>query len=446
MHDLGNGIVSSSVTVGDAYDLAEFQGRACSPVSSGAKVSAVSGGKILKILADVGSEVKKGDIICEIFGPELARRQSDYIKAGAVAKAAGEKAALSSHKVKSGASGKALLDEAEASLLSAKSAKAQAVSEYEKAKSELVQCRARYERALELYGDKIISAQDFDTAKTEYERDQAALANAEIQKSNAERQEKLANAAFERTSSIYRKGLLDSSEIAGAESEAKSAAGDRDYAARMIVMSGGRLGASDGIAFIDAPVSGIISDRKFSLGQNVPSGETVFSIAPSSIEYTGNAYEKAALSVRKGQKAEIRAKSLPDRFFNASVLGVSSEMDPETGTFAVRLSSSDGSGIIKSGTPVRISVITGVRKNAVLVPKECVLDESGRKIVFGRHKHGAECEKITVETGSLCGNNIEIKSGLTPKSEVIIKGQSQLKTSFGSVELKAGCADGCGGE
>ncbi len=433
------------MSVGEAYDAVEFQGRAVSSIASASKVSVVLGGKVTGVFADIGSEVREGDVLAEIFSPELAKLQSDYGKALSSLDSARKKADLVREKVRTGASGRAILEEAENILLNAQKERSLAVSEYEKASSELNQCRARYERAAELYADKIISTQDYETARTEYERDSAALRNSETVKAKAERQEKLARSSFDRVSAIYGKGLYDSSEVAEAESSIGNAAKEKSYSERMIVMSGGSLSSVDGIMKVRAPVSGTVSSRTLSVGQSVAAGDSLFSLSSGRNDFVGNACERDSSLIRKGMTAEVRSEIFPGKAFECTVTGVSSELDPATGTFSVRLTPLSDTGI-KAGSRVSISVVTGKRPGAVLVPAESVLDESGRKIVFGRLRHGDEFGKIFVKTGGLCGGNVEILSGLTPSSEVIVKGQGQLKASYGKVELKAGCADGCGGE
>ena len=80
-----------------------------------------------------------------------------------------------------------------------------------------------------------------------------------------------------------------------------------------------------------------------------------------------------------------------------------------------------------------MSLVTGKRGSAVLIPKQAVLDDAGKKIVFtpcmecpedkkaGPSACGAY-DKLEVTTGPVHGDKIEVLSGLEPGTEVVTVG------------------------
>jgi multidrug efflux pump subunit AcrA (membrane-fusion protein) len=98
-----------------------------------------------------------------------------------------------------------------------------------------------------------------------------------------------------------------------------------------------------------------------------------------------------------------------------------------------------------------VSLQVGGSRSALLVPRDAVLDEAGKKVLFivcdecPEDKPGtAGCgayDKLEVQVGVLRGDSIEIASGLEAGSYVVVAGQYQLKTAMGSGQLEAGCTD-----
>ena len=88
----------------------------------------------------------------------------------------------------------------------------------------------------------------------------------------------------------------------------------------------------------------------------------------------------------------------------------------------------------------------------MLIPKQAILDDAGKKIVFTTctecpedKKNGpsacGEYDQAEVTTGPVHGEQIEVLNGISPKTEVVTVGAFQLKTAIGSGKLSAGCTD-----
>lgn len=163
-------------------------------------------------------------------------------------------------------------------------------------------------------------------------------------------------------------------------------------------------------------------------------------------------YEKDLDKIKTGQTTEIRINGRPGKVYTGRVTHIGDVLDSESRTAKVRCAVSNADGTLKPEMFASVNIITGSRSGAVLIPKQAVLDDADKKIVFVActdcpedNASGSGCgeyDRLEVEVGPVHGGRVEILHGLNPGQEVVVEGQYQLKTSLGSGDLHAGCADG----
>jgi cobalt-zinc-cadmium efflux system membrane fusion protein len=183
-----------------------------------------------------------------------------------------------------------------------------------------------------------------------------------------------------------------------------------------------------------------------------PSG-TLFTVMNlSDVLVEANVYEKDLARMRKGQTAEIRVNTYPDKVFAGRVTYVSDVLDPDSRTARIRCAVSNSMGLLKPEMFATVNIITARKGGAVLIAKSAVLDDAGKKIVFmpcldcpedvkaGTNACGAY-DKHEVELGPEHGGKVEVLGGIGPGDLVVTAGAFQLKTALGSGKLEAGCTD-----
>jgi cobalt-zinc-cadmium efflux system membrane fusion protein len=172
----------------------------------------------------------------------------------------------------------------------------------------------------------------------------------------------------------------------------------------------------------------------------------------SDVWVEANVYEKDIATVRKGQMVEIKVNGYPDKVFSGKVTHVGDVLNSASRTARVRCVVSNPDAVLKPEMFATVNIITAKRGQAVLVKKEAVLDEAGKKIVFiacadcpedkeaGKSVCG-EYDKRDVTLGSTHASKVEVLKGLEPGEEVVVEGQYQIKTALASGKLEAGCTD-----
>ncbi|MCL5103783.1 MAG: efflux RND transporter periplasmic adaptor subunit [Armatimonadetes bacterium] len=462
-----SGIQFAKATVGTGWDTLTVTGKVTVPSDRLVKISPRIEGKIVAAHGTVGDAVSRGQVLAVISSVELAEARAQYRKALATLSAAQKNLQREMEIARLGAVSVRPVEEARAESLSAqgeladaKSELSQAKSELTQAESEFTQCKTRLRRARELYAGKIVSKQDLETAEAELKRDSAAIdaakskvsqAEARIQKSNARTE--IAKQYLSREEKVYKGRILDMRSVQSAKSEVASAQVEVQAAADRIKVLGANPGGSGETIAIVSPITGRIISRNTNIGQMASPADAIFTVANQlQVWIEADVYEKDLARIRKGQNAEIRVDAYPNRVFSGRIDAVSDILSPESRTAKVRCVVANSSGLLRGEMFARISLVTGSRGNCVLIPKQAILDDAGKKIVFtpcmdckediaaGKSVCG-NYDKLVVTTGPVHGDKVEVLSGLKPGTEVVTVGAYQLKTALGSGKLEAGCAD-----
>jgi membrane fusion protein (multidrug efflux system) len=179
---------------------------------------------------------------------------------------------------------------------------------------------------------------------------------------------------------------------------------------------------------IKASISGIVTQRFIKTGNTISPNQPAFEIVNFNTLFVTIHVPEAELSkLKKGQHAILKVDALPDEQFSGKIQRISPIIDPQTGTFDVRIRLNNPSRKLKPGMFARISIVYDVHENALLVPKDAVISEDKESSVFVV-KDSLVLKQI-VETGYQNTTSIEILNGLTLSDTVITMGTSALKDS-----------------
>ena len=348
---------------------------------------------------------------------------------------------------------------AQGELSDAKGDLAQAKSELVRAESEVTQCKARLQRAKDLYAEEIVSKQDLETADAEYKRDVASvdavkskISQAEARVEKAQLKQDVAKQYLAREERLYKSKTLDTralqtvnAEISAAQAEVQSAAD------RIRVLGADPSGSGDTIA-VACPIAGRIVSRHTNVGEVASPADALFIVADlSRVWIEADVYEKDLASVRKGQVAEVHVDAYPAKTFTGVVSSIGDMLSSDSRTAKVRCVVNNSGGLLRGEMFAKIALLTARQGRTVLVPKDAILDDAGGKIAYtpcmecpeDKKANTNACgayDKLTCRVGRVRGNDIEVTSGIAPGTLVVTKGAYQLKSALGSGKLEAGCS------
>lgn len=220
-----------------------------------------------------------------------------------------------------------------------------------------------------------------------------------------------------RKEELYQKELISAQEFENANYEYQAQKSDYELTQLQLKYSQ-----------IQAPISGVISERLIKAGNMINVDQEVFKITdfdPLLAILHIPEHEMDKLS--KGQQALIHVDAIPGTSFEGKVLRVSPVVNSETGTFKVTVSVNDQSRQLKPGMFGRLRIVYDTHQDALLIPKNAVISEDGINSVFVINNKLA-FRKI-INTGYSNGDNIEVLEGLNPADTVVTIGQNSLQDS-----------------
>lgn len=170
-------------------------------------------------------------------------------------------------------------------------------------------------------------------------------------------------------------------------------------------------------ATLRAPLSGVVVRRLLNPGDMADPAGTVLEIANSrQLDILATLPADDALRVRPGQKAHLSSGEM------ARVISIGS-VDPQTNLVTLRLQTGSSKSV-RAGAFILVKVVIRVASQALLVPKECVLNHEGKSVVFVASGEVAKMTPVT--TGVETDAGVEIRSGLAAGAQVITLGQYEL--------------------
>jgi RND family efflux transporter MFP subunit len=195
-----------------------------------------------------------------------------------------------------------------------------------------------------------------------------------------------------------------------------------------------------GFTTVRASVSGRVSDKRVSLGDQVINGQTllttVVSLDPIWFTFDGaeSFYLKYLREAQKGQRDSSRTKANPvdirlsdetDYNWHGRMQFVDNALDPQTGTIRAHAVVANPSHFLTPGMFGRARLLGSGTYQALLVPDEAITADQARKLVFVLGRDGTVAQR-EVETGPEVEGLRAIRSGIAPTDLVLLDGIAQL--------------------
>jgi RND family efflux transporter MFP subunit len=246
-----------------------------------------------------------------------------------------------------------------------------------------------------------------------------------------------AKADYSRSRESVKEGLVPPLEFENAK-----------YALEQQQASVDQLNVQLGNMTVRAPLTGIVTKKLAQTGQIISSGAPCFEIIdPQSYVLNVNAPEKDYLArIKVGQKAVVELDSVGESV-TAKVKRINPAIDPENGyTVKVTLEfSKDTLPKLRDNAFARVKLVLATHENALMVPKNAVVEENTRKYIYTVDQQAANAETSTqpdgeantgkiliaerreIKTGLEDSTNIEVLEGITDDNLVVTVGQQTLK-------------------
>lgn len=239
----------------------------------------------------------------------------------------------------------------------------------------------------------------------------------EIELNQAEANFKKLKNDFERNQELYQKNLISAEQYENKKFEFESQKAAYELAKLRVKHS-----------TIRAPIEGVISERFIKKGNMMGTNEQTFKITDfDPLLAVLHVPEHEMNKLKKDQTTLLNVDALPGETFHGEILRISPVVDPSTGTFKVTVAIKDESRRLKPGMFGRIQIVYDVHANTRIIPKNAVISEDNTNSVFVIEDKMAF--KRPIEIGYSNGSRQEVLNGLEVGQQVVTIGQSSLQDS-----------------
>jgi cobalt-zinc-cadmium efflux system membrane fusion protein len=178
---------------------------------------------------------------------------------------------------------------------------------------------------------------------------------------------------------------------------------------------------------VTAPISGTIVEIKKAAGEEVRPGEPILEIVALGIVWVeAPIFEKDLGRLKKDTEATFTTAAYPEKEFHGRLVNIGAVVDEQSRAAKAVFEVNNSSGELRIGMQANLRLGAGAKANVLLVPKESVLDNEGKKIVYVL-RTGEEFERRDVILGDTYGDKLAIVSGIKPGERVVTQGAYQLK-------------------
>lgn len=175
--------------------------------------------------------------------------------------------------------------------------------------------------------------------------------------------------------------------------------------------------------YIRAPYSGVIANLKTKAFNAASSNEPFCSIlSKENMVVEVSILESELGIISLGQRAKIKSLAYPDRIY----VGVISEINPwvnEQGLVLLKIKIINPDQFLLEGMNAQV-IIEKILEKQVVIPKEAIVDRSGKKVVFVYENGLAKWKYVTISHEN--SQDVAISQGLSVGQKVIVKGNLNL--------------------
>jgi RND family efflux transporter MFP subunit len=366
-------------------------------------------GYVRNVSVDIGYEIKKGQVLAELWVPEVEADLQE--KRAAVEQAVARRAqAESAVKV------------AQATVVSAEARVAEVLAGIKRANADLTRWQLEDRRIAQLFNLRAQAGTYLDETHNKLQSAEAALDEVRAKVKSAE-------AALNEARSELEKARSD---VVAAVATIDVARSEVRHAEAML-----------GYARIDAPFDGVVTRRNVDTGHLTRPGSDappLFIAARTDIvTIVIDIPEKFSTDVKPGDRALVKIPAMNGRIVEGKVIRTAWALDPKTRTIRTEIDIPNPGGKLRPGLYAYATVILEERKNVLTLPATAIVQnqEKASCVVVA---DGKAVRKL-IETGLSDGTRMEVVSGLEG-SELVVKINAGSLSDGQPVEVQDEAASG----
>jgi RND family efflux transporter MFP subunit len=181
-------------------------------------------------------------------------------------------------------------------------------------------------------------------------------------------------------------------------------------------------------ARIEAPADGIVLRKLAEPDEQVAAGQPVIVVGNTSAGWIVRASlaDRDVVRVQTGDVAEVTLDAYPGRRFAARVVEIAAAADPQTGTYEMKVAVDPADARFVQGLVAKVTVADPDAGTVAVVPVSSLLEADGGLATVFVVAKGDVARKVSVRTGRLLGERIEVLAGLDLGDRVVTEGAAWL--------------------
>jgi len=259
-----------------------------------------------------------------------------------------------------------------------------------------------------------------------------AEANLEVNRATATQREsdlQVARTTLDRIQTAYDKQLQSKQSLEDAQARYNSALGAVSVAKAQASQTQARideLKITLANTSILSPVDGFVGRRNLDPGAFAGTNTVIVSVVDiSTVRLVANLVEKDFRRVTAGVDAQVEVDAFPGERFRGKVSRMAPVFDPATRTAAMEIEVPNPGFRLKPGMYARVQLAAERRMNALVVPRNAVVDIEGQRGVYT--VDGQTARFTVIHTGLAEGDDVEVLDGIAEGTRVVTVGALALK-------------------
>jgi HlyD family secretion protein len=359
-------------------------------------------GYVRKVNVHIGYEIKKGEVLAELYVPELEAEVKQ--KSAAVEQAQAKKAQA-----------EAVVKVAVAAIASSEAKLTEVQAGVKRSEADLVRWQQEFRRIEQLFNERAQTGTLLDETRSKLRASEASRDEVRAQVKSAEAAVAEARASLDQTRSDV---TATAASIGVAREDVR------------------RVEAMLGYTRIEAPYDGIITRRNVDTGHLTRPGSDappLFIAARTDVvTIVVDIPETYAAEVEKGDRATVKLQAMKGRIVEGTVTRTSWALDSRTRTVRTEIDIPNPGGKLRPGLYAYATVIVEEHKDVLTIPTTAVLPEKEKAfcivIVEGK------AVRKPIGTGLNDGTRTEVTSGLNG-SEAVVKTSAASLVEGQAVEV-----------
>ena len=174
-----------------------------------------------------------------------------------------------------------------------------------------------------------------------------------------------------------------------------------------------------------APFDGVVASKALTAGAFTTPQTTIMTLASPGVEVHVTVEEARLAQVQPGLAVNLAVPAYPDVSFPARVVSVAPTGDARAHTFDAKIVPDSQDQRLAPGMFAQVQVIATRKPDAILVPKEAVVQQGNNSVVFV--DDNGKASQRPVQIGITDDKSAEILSGVTAGEPVVVVGQTGLR-------------------